>query len=219
MSEPTYMNIEIGGLIHISKVEELFSIIKEEDAWGGEGPPTDEWLKVFGASEEELPLLMSSSLSSGGKKILEARMKGLKQVELPSAEWSMETNYGECDDIKAFCVANKLSYEHYYNSGPEWDAGRKYWIPGMKEELYVQDSEESGEVISIQKIRPIVNLLLAVGKEGRGVLDSYPVDEEVSQHLVGLGKRSLPQMYTAIEKRINELMPVPPVIPPLTVTF
>lgn len=217
MSEPIYMSIEIGGELHISKLEGLFSIIKDEGMDMMDGPPTDEWLKVFGASEEELPLLMSSSLSVEGKKILEARMRGAKRVEL-SAQWGMTTNYGECDDIKAFCVQNALSYEHYYSSGPEWDAGRKYWVPGMKEELSVQDSEESGEVISIQKVRPLFNLLVAVGKEGKGILDSFKGDEEVKR-FVQIGKRSLPQMYTAIEKRINNIMPVPPVIPPLTVTF
>jgi hypothetical protein len=83
------------------------------------------------------------------------------------------SNYGECDEARAFCENHDLSYLHGSEAGSEWDACTYYWAPGMKEVLHIKGDRDNDPVVNVSIIKPYTDLLLATSRKGQGALPLF----------------------------------------------
>lgn len=57
-----------------------------------------------------------------------------------------QINYGNLDDLTAYCTEHGIDYEYYYSSGPGWDAQREKFFDSVS--VQFTESEE-GAVVPI----------------------------------------------------------------------
>lgn len=192
MSEYIGMSIEIGGELPAKKIEDLLTAIGDD--------------------------LSDITMSANGPTTVE----DLKAQSGMTAKWYGRSDYGECDALKAFCEKNKLSYVHRCDSTDEYDASIGYWTPSMKAEKRMNSDQHGSEMIQNSAILPYIKLLLALAKDGTNALPLFlniEGDEaEELKEIVEAGlKGSTKKMFNKLEKRLNDLLPLVPTLPPLII--
>ena len=140
----------------------------------------------------------------------------LRQASGKPIKFYATSNYGECDDIKAFCIKHKLGYIHYVDATNEYNASLSYWVPGMKNETCLQSNQESDVVVNIYEIKPIINLLLEYAKRGKDAIPLFIGDKFLTNIIEKCCKKP-GRTLQIIEKRINQLLPGEPKLPPFTI--
>jgi len=141
----------------------------------------------------------------------------IKISGLKTAVWSGFSNYGECDEIKDLCREYKLSYIHYSDAiAGEGDAVRCWWIPKMGRETRIITSYDGSPVVEIDKIKPLIKLLLAYHKDGESILPLF-IKEEGVKNIVEIGFKDPEKILLALEKKFKKLMPDIPKIPPIRI--
>lgn len=188
MSEYIGMNIKIGGELPSDKIEDLLTAVKD-DLSEITGPTTEQELR-----------------SQSGK----------------ITGWDATSDYGECDDLKAFCQKNKLGYIHRCDSTGEYDASVAYWIPGMKTETRMNSDQHGSEMIQNSAIKPYITLLLALARDGTKALPLFinieGDEEDELKKIIEIGlKGTTKMMFNKLEKRLNELLPLVPDLPPFII--
>jgi hypothetical protein len=139
-----------------------------------------------------------------------------KEAGEAAIKWYATANYGECDDLKAFCKKHKLGYEHYVETGSECNASLSYWVPGMKNEICLQANQDSDAVVDIDEIKPVVNLLLEYAKIGKDAIPLF-VGAKGLEDIIEKCSKKPGQTLQIIEKKINQLLPGEPKLPPFTI--
>ena len=134
----------------------------------------------------------------------------LRQASGKTIKFYATANYGECEDLKAFCVEHKLGYIHHCEATVE------YWLPGMKQEKELESNQSGDTLISIYKIKPIVDLLLEYAKTGKDAIPLF-VGTNGLEDIVEKCCKKPGRTLQIIEKRINQLLPGEPKLPPFTI--
>jgi hypothetical protein len=123
--------------------------------------------------------------------------------------WYGTSNYGECDDLKAFCESHGLAYIHNCSGSHDSTASISYWVPGMKEPRSEFATTDGVTVVEVSRIRPYLDLLLTVLKDG---IESLPLlinDPNVNDVVTKALKSKKP--YAVLEKEFKRILP--PAIP------
>ena len=139
-----------------------------------------------------------------------------KEAGKSSIKWHALANYGECDDLKAFCQKHKLGYIHYVEAKYEYNAELHYWVPGMRQEKDLEANQDSDAVVNIYKIKPVVNLLLEYAKIGKDAIPLF-VGAKGLEDIIEKCSKKPGQTLQIIEKKINQLLPGEPKLPPFTI--
>jgi hypothetical protein len=130
--------------------------------------------------------------------------------------WSGISNYGMCNELTAFCREHNLSYVHHSEASGEYDAGIYYWVPGMKGQGYVQSDSSENIMVNAEQVRPLMDLLLALLKNGEKALPLFMNNEHLGK-IVQKGLKNYKKMLAELPKTINKMLPVAPILPPLTI--
>jgi hypothetical protein len=123
--------------------------------------------------------------------------------------WYGTSNYGECDDLKAFCEEHGLAYRHDCSGSHDSTASITYWLPGMKEAKSTFATTDGVSVVEMDTIRPYLNMLLMILKDG---IESLPLlinDPDVNEVVTKALKSKKP--YAVLEKEFKRILP--PIIP------
>lgn len=197
MSESLSMVFEIGGTIKKSDIKKFLEAL-DDDCYEYTGPAT------------ESEFLLTVKTGAKGNTI----------------EWNAMSNYGECDDLKDFCKEHNIAYLHTCEPSTEFDGYVKYWLPGMKEEICHTADHGGDAVADVATVRSVVDLLMAVARRGPKALMEFVGVESVKSLVEQCLKKAKPDqndwihvalVLDLIEKRLNELLPVVPALPPLIV--
>jgi hypothetical protein len=143
-----------------------------------------------------------------------------QEPELPHKEgtitWEGISNYGECDEVRAFCENHDLSYVHDSEAGSEWDASTYYWAPGMKEVLYIKGDRDNDPIVNVSIIKPYTDLLLATSRKGQAALPLFI--NSSNGDLKELVKKGLTMKFdkflVQLQKKLDKLLPGIPDLPP-----
>jgi len=130
-------------------------------------------------------------------------------------KWNGTTNYGECDDLKAWLQNHNLSYEHFAEAKYEYDAALKFWRPGMKKEVCTAANQDGSITVTADRIGPVVEMLLILAKGGKDLpllIGKYKYHEELIEKCIKNPKRALGY----VEKELRRILPEPMIVPPLT---
>lgn len=128
-----------------------------------------------------------------------------------SITWMGTANYGLCNDLFAFCENHKLSYLHHSDASGQYDATIAYWLPGMKEAVSLESSQEGSVRVAAEDVRPLFDLLLSL-VENKDSLAKF-IGVEGLEDIVEKGMKKPSSLLSLLEKRIEKLLPVPPSIP------
>jgi hypothetical protein len=139
-----------------------------------------------------------------------------KEAGRNSIKWYAQANYGSCKDLKAFCIKHKLGYIHHVEAKYEYNAELYYWVPGMKNEVCLESNQDSDSVISIDKVRPLVELLLEYTKTGKDALPLF-VGTPGLEKIIERGCKRPTQILPMLEKELKLLLPGEPRLPPFTI--
>jgi len=172
---------------------------------GGELPANliDEFLQAF---NEECYDITGPTTKSGLRK----------EAGKTSIKWYAMANLGECDDLKAFCKEHKLGYIHHTSASDEYNASLSYWIPGMKNETYIQSNQDSDAVVNIYEIKPMVDFLLEYAKIGKNAIPLFVGTKGLEDIIEKCSKRP-GRIHQILKKKINQLLPGEPTLPPFTI--
>ncbi|MCX5884329.1 MAG: hypothetical protein NT096_00190 [Proteobacteria bacterium] len=123
--------------------------------------------------------------------------------------WYGTSNYGECDDLKAFCESHGLAYRHDCSGSHDSTATIAYWLPGMKEAKSTFATTDGCAVVEVDAIQPYLNMLLTIMKDG---IESLPLLLN-DPNLNGVVSKALKSKkpYTVLEKEFKKI--IPPTIP------
>jgi hypothetical protein len=128
------------------------------------------------------------------------------------------SSYGECYDLKDFCKKNKLGYIHTCEANSDYDATCKYWIPGMKNEVILLTNHNGYPTINCDQIRPLFDLLLKFAKDGDKCLPLLINDDnEDTQDIIEKSLKNSKRFIPMMTKKINELLPIIPKLPPFSI--
>lgn len=150
-----------------------------------------------------------NDISSGPMSVQEFRAEAGSPIK-----WYGVTNYGECDDLKAWLERHNLTYEHFSEAKYEYDASLMWWRPGMKKETRTAANQEGGISVDEAVIRPVIEILLAVAKGRRDLpllIGKY--DDELLEKCIKYPKRALGY----VEKELRKVLPEPMIVPPLII--
>ena len=176
------------------------------------------------------PIWMSIKIGGNLSKDLYEELTDLLKNTIAEVEWDTikklpknvdnifrgSSNYGECDDIKAFCETHNLSYIHKCEATAEYDASISYWVPGMKEPAHSKATQSGEAVVPVEAIRPYLNMLIQLVKEGLECIPLLINDSDVGNTVTKMLKSKKP--YNVLEKEIKKLLPETlPNIPELTI--
>jgi hypothetical protein len=131
-------------------------------------------------------------------------------------KWHATANYGECDNLKAFCVENNLGYIHHSDSTFESNASLVYWMPGMKHEYYMESNQEHSMVVEVNTIKPYTDLLLEYAKRGADALPLF-IGSEILAETIEKCLKKPKKALEIIGKRINNLLPGDPILLPFII--
>jgi hypothetical protein len=134
---------------------------------------------------------------------------------IKSIQWQGITNFGYCEMVEAFCENHNLSYVHHTEAKYEYDADVRYWVPGMKAQTVVKSDQEGTIQIPAELIRPFTDLLLGLAKDGKKALPLFLHTD--LKKFVTKGLKNYPKMLTELTATLNNLLPVAPTLPPLTI--
>lgn len=167
--------------------------------------------------EEFLKVINDELSIESGPSTEEDLRKGTKRKKKP-IKWYAQSNYGQCDDLKAFCKEHGLSYVHTSSACLEYDGTLQYWIPGMEEEGLFSASQNEDPMISLDTIRPWVNLLLEYAKRGDDALPLFVTDKnEGIIEVIEKGLKNSKDFLPALEKKLQSILPEVPKLPPLNI--
>jgi len=113
-------------------------------------------------------------------------------------------NYGNLDDLKAFCRVNKLSYMHHTDAMNEYSSDTEYWKPGMVVPVVVSSDQGGRFMVSMKESRELCNRILRVARQG------------LDPDFWG-GYNQVLARINNLKERINKEMPLKPKIPALKV--
>lgn len=136
--------------------------------------------------------------------------------------WEGRVNYGEPDEVIAFCEKHNLTYSHHCEAGPEWDATDTFWMPGMEGKDITQTSE-AGHVVPINTIRAPLQALFAYAEEGvQGLVRILPnlADQNFTKGVVEklLKKKIEPLAFVReLKKEFHDCLKEDREIPPLVI--
>jgi len=131
--------------------------------------------------------------------------------------WSGTSNYGMADDTVAFCLANKLPYIHHSDAKYDYDAETRYWFPGMKQFESVLETADRDTVVLVRVIRPLIELLLSIAKDGVNALPlsiGRGLDEKLIERCIKHPKKAMGYIEKEVRK---EVIPGIPQLPPLII--
>jgi len=197
MGESLGMTFEIGGSIKRGAIKGLLEALN------------DECSEIIGPTTEA--------------EFLTAAKTGAKTNTIT---WHAMSNYGECDDLKGFCEAYNISYIHTCEPSIEYDGYVKYWLPGMKEEICHVADHGGDAVADPAQLRPVCDLLMAVAEVGPCALLEFSGIDSVKDLVEkglrinsgkGTGKERAMKVVALIRKRLDELLPVVPALPPMVI--
>lgn len=126
------------------------------------------------------------------------------------------SNYGECDDLKSFCRDHNLSYIHNSDPKYEYDAEISYWTPELKKEKRFLTTANREETVLVDDVKSLIDLLLAYIKIGPKALTLF-IDNEKLKHIIVPAlkkKKSDKALIKMLEKKITQLFPTIPDLPP-----
>ena len=187
MSEPMGITITIGGSLRGSLLQNFFNAIK------------DDLDDIIGYTSKE-NIAKETDPTTG---------------LVACNTWNATANWGNCDDLKAFCVKHNLPYNHHCESNGEYNASIEYWLPGMKDPIVVTCDAEGHPVLNAEAIRPYLNMLISLVKGGLEQLPLMIHDEVIGTVVSKMLKSKKP--YDVLEKEINRILPVIPHIPDLII--
>jgi hypothetical protein len=150
-----------------------------------------------------------NDISSGPFTVQEFRKEAGSPIK-----WNGVTNYGECDALKAWLENHNLTYVHHCEAKYEYDASLKFWRPGLKEEICTASDQEGDVTLKETRIRPVVEVLLAVAKGGGDLpllIGKY--DDALVEKCIKNPKRAVGY----VEKELRRILPERPVVPPLVI--
>jgi hypothetical protein len=166
---------------------------------------------------EEFLLEINDELSIETGPSTEEDLRKVAKRKKP-IKWNAQSNYGQCDDLKAFCKEYGLSYIHTSAASVEYDGTLQYWIPGMEEEGLFSASQSGDPMISLDTIRPWVNLLLEYAQRGDDALPLFVTDKnEGVIEVVEKGLKNSKDFLPALEKKLQSTLPEVPKLPPLII--
>jgi hypothetical protein len=144
--------------------------------------------------------------------------KGLRATAgKKTIKWYGISDFGEVDNLKAFCKHHDLSFIHHSEAKYEYDASIDFWIPGMKE-IEVLNSTQDGDVmISATAVRPLCDFLLDYAQNGPKILPLY-INVSGMKKIAEAGLKKPAKALELIRKRIQTLLPVEPTLPPFIIT-
>jgi hypothetical protein len=131
-------------------------------------------------------------------------------------KWDGTSNYGECDDTKAFCEKLNLGYIHHCEAKYEFNAEVKYWVPGMKEEVSIPSDQTGDILIRSDRIRPLLDLLLEVNIQGTSALPLF-LNNEPLKKVIEKGLKNPKKLQNILKDEIERVCPVLPILPPLRI--
>jgi hypothetical protein len=133
-----------------------------------------------------------------------------------SLSLSGTANYGNIDDLKAFCENHDLSYIDHCEAKYEFDASLSFWLPGMKGEQ-VLPANQGGDInVSAVDVRPLCDLLLDLATMGEKALPLHTNNDQVKD-IVEKALKNPKRLKKLLQDKINGLMPVKPTLPPLRI--
>ena len=139
-----------------------------------------------------------------------------KEAGKKSIKWYATANYGECDDLKTFCRKHKLGYVHHVDALAECNASLTYWIPGMRSETYIQSNQDSDPVVGVNEIKPMIDFLLEYAKTGKNAIPLFVGTKGLEDIIEKCSKKPY-QTHQIIKKKLNQLLPGEPKLPPFTI--
>lgn len=144
-------------------------------------------------------------------------IKGIKAISGTKLKLYGSSNFGECEDLKAFCENNNLSYIHSCEAKYEYDAEICYWEPGKKCEYRTNATQSGDELISMETIKPFIDLMLDYIKMGDAAFPLY-IHHESLKPLIETSLKTTPKKFIkALEKKLKAVLPQFPVIPVLNI--
>jgi len=171
---------------------------------------------------EEFLTVIRDEISNGNGPENEKELR--RATGKRSVKWYGTTNYGECDDTKAFCKKSNLGYIHHCEAKYEYNAEIKYWVPVMKEELSLPSDQSGDSLIKPDTVRPILDLLFEISIQGTAALPMF-LNNEPLKKVVEKGLKNPQKLRDILRTEIDRVCPVLPTLPALriikanTITF
>jgi hypothetical protein len=161
--------------------------------------------------------VISDELSIESGPTTESKLRKETNRKKP-IQWNAQSNYGQCNDLKAFCTEHGLSYIHTSAASVEYDGTLQYWIPGMEEEGLFSASQSGDPMIYLDNIRPLVNLLMEYAKKGDDALPLFITDKnEGVIEVVEKGLKNSKDFLPALSEKLQNILPEVPKLPPLII--
>lgn len=129
------------------------------------------------------------------------------------ANISGESNYGECDDLKAFCEEHNLPYIHHCEAEGEYDASTSFWLPGMKEEKKLKSDQQGTNLVPAETVRPILDLAIAFIQSGDKALPLF-IDRPGLEDIAEKALKNPKRLPTLLQAWVNKHVPIEPTLPP-----
>lgn len=131
--------------------------------------------------------------------------------------WEGSTNYGECDDLKAWLEEHDIPYNHTCAASGEYDGSIKWWRPGM-EETKTAITDAGGDVsVRADRIRPLLDLLMDyAGNPANLALHIADKDGQV-RDLVSKGLKDQSAFLPELRKALDMEIPVVPDLPKIKI--
>jgi hypothetical protein len=129
-----------------------------------------------------------------------------------------QSNYGECENVKAFCRVHHLSYIHTCQANDECDGTTVYWEPGMDDEEGSTATQNGDITVQVAHVRPLVMLLLEYAKKGDTILPLHMGDEHGGiKKAVEKGLKNPKKFLPELEKELLKAFPTDPVLKPFKI--
>ena len=129
-----------------------------------------------------------------------------------------QSNYGECDNLKAFCREHGLSYIHTCQANDEYDGSYVYWEPGMDDEEGSSATQAGDMTVRVNHVRPLVILLLEYAKKGDRILPLTMNDEHDGiKRAVEKGLKNPTEFLPTLEEELLKALPTEPHLKPFKI--
>jgi hypothetical protein len=140
--------------------------------------------------------------------------KEFKNWKPGKLEWYATSNWGECEELKAFLCKHKLPYIHTCNADECYNGSIAYWFPEMRAEYVLKADSEGSGTIDTAVVRPLMDFLLAYIESGDKAFPLF-IDSKlgVIREIVSKGLKGRVRVVPRLRKYVEALMPGVPELP------
>ena len=93
--------------------------------------------------------------------------------------WCGSSNYGECDELKAFLMEHDIAYSHHCDAKYEYDASVEFWQSGMEDPITLDSNQGGNNYVNAEVIRPVLDILVSYVARGKTALPLFIGDEKL----------------------------------------